>query len=196
MSESGRIELIIGCMWSGKSSEMLRQAKRYKSIGKNILVINHNSDTRYGENVVSTHDQNQLNCLSLTNLGHIRNTIEYKNCEIILIDEGQFFNDLYEFCVLASDIDNKTIIISGLDGDSNRKPFGDILKLIPLSEKITKLNALCQYCKDGTIASFTLRKTNNQETTLVGNENIYSAVCRKHYNELNNNLDTNNMHYK
>ena len=196
MAESGRIELIIGCMWSGKSSEMLRQAKRYKSIGKNILVINHNSDTRYGENVVSTHDQNQLNCLSLTNLGNIRNTIEYKNCEIILIDEGQFFNDLYEFCVLASDIDNKTIIISGLDGDSNRKPFGDILKLIPLSEKITKLNALCQYCKDGTTASFTLRKTNNQETTLVGNENIYSAVCRKHYNELNNNFDTNNIHYE
>lgn len=182
MENTGRIEIVIGCMWSGKSTELIRQAKRYSNINKNIMIINHRSDNRYGENQVATHDQNKITCISINNLLEIRSFKEYSKTDIILIDESQFFSDLFDFTIKSADIDNKTIIIFGLDGDFEKNPFGDILRLIPHSEKVTKLNAFCQICQNGTLASFTKRITNSKETHLVGSEDIYQAVCRKHYN--------------
>ena len=181
MNKNGRIEIVLGCMWSGKSTELIRQAKRYSSIGKEIMIINHKSDERYGKNIVSTHDCNKITCISVNNLNHIIASAEYQNTEIILIDEAQFFNDLYSFVVSSADNDDKTLIIFGLDGDFEKNPFGDILKLIPHSEKVTKLNALCQICRDETSASFTKRITDEKDVHLVGAESTYMAVCRKHY---------------
>ena len=182
MNTNGRIEIVMGCMWSGKSTELIRQAKRYSNIGKKIIIVNHNTDIRYGNDVVSTHDSNQIKCLSLSNLNNIKTRNEYLESDIILIDEGQFFKDLYDFAVSSADIDNKTIIVFGLDGDFKREPFGDILKLIPHAEKVEKLNAFCNFCKDGTIASFTKRTTDDKNVHLVGTSDKYIAVCRYHYN--------------
>ena len=106
---------------------------------------------------------------------------EYRTGDIILIDEAQFFNDLFNFAVYASDIDKKTIIVFGLDGDYKKEAFGDILKLIPHAEKVTKLNAFCQICKDGTLASFTKRLINSEKQAIIGNQDCYMAVCRKHH---------------
>jgi len=181
MDDTGRIELFFGCMWSGKSTELIRQAKRYSNINKNIIIINHSSDIRYGKNIVSTHDHSEITCLSLNNLELLKQYKEYRACDIILIDEGQFFNDLFNFSVHAADIDKKTIIVFGLDGDYKKEAFGDILKLIPHSEKVTKLNAFCQICKDGTLASFTKRLIDSDKQEIIGNEDSYMAVCRKHY---------------
>ena len=80
--------------------------------------------------------------------------------------------------------ENKSFIIAGLDGDFKREPFGDILKLIPLAEKVIKLNALCKFCKDGTEAPFTKRLINADIQQLVGGADSYAAVCRKHYETL------------
>ena len=151
-NKSGRIDIIIGSMFSGKSTELIRRINRYKVLGKKILVINHKLDKRYSESSISTHSNMSLECLSINNLGDIKNNEkhlkEYNACEVLVIEEAQFFEDLYDVVVKAADIDNKIVIVAGLDGDSNREEFGDILKLIPKCDSVKKLHALCVKCKD------------------------------------------------
>lgn len=186
-NKSGRIDIIIGSMFSGKSTELIRLINRYKVLGKKILVVNHKLDKRYSENSISTHSNMVLECLSIENLNDINNDNkylkEYKNCEVLVIEEAQFFKDLYNIVVKAADIDNKIVIVAGLDGDSNREAFGDILKLIPKCDSVKKLHALCVKCKDGTSASFTKRLIKNNSQIYIG-VSEFIAVCRYHY--LNN----------
>ena len=120
--KGGSINIIIGCMFSGKSTETIRLIRRYKTMGnKNILVINNALDTRYGESVISSHDKVQMKCLSLKNLNDIKEDEEYLNSDVIFIEEGQFFKDLFDFVTNAADIDNKTVYVTGLDGDLREK---------------------------------------------------------------------------
>ena len=180
--KGGSVNIIIGCMFSGKSTETIRLIRRYKTLGnKNILVINHALDNRYGESVISSHDKVQLKCLSLENLSEIKEKDEYINSDVIFIEEGQFFKDLYTFVTNAADNDKKTVYVTGLDGDYKREMFGDICKLIPHAENITKLKALCAICKDGTLANFTKRIVNDTKQELIGTDNMYIPTCRFHY---------------
>lgn len=171
------IEIIIGSMFSGKSTELLRRCKTYTAIDKNVLIINHKSDTRCN-NEIKTHDNLSFSALkaeSLLNL-HIDN-----NIDVIAIDESQFFCDLFEF-VQRYEHRKVVILISGLDGDSNREMFGDILKCIPLCNSVIKLSAMCSICKDGTLGSFSKRlDTVNKDKIFIGANNEYVSVCRKHY---------------
>ncbi len=181
---SGSINLIIGCMFSGKSTETIRLIRRYNNIkGKKILVINNAMDNRYGESVISSHDKVQLDCISLSNLSDIKNKEEYLSADVIFIEEGQFFKDLFDFVTNAADNDKKNVFVTGLDGDYKRDTFGDICRLIPHAENVTKLKALCAKCQDGTLATFTKRIVKNEKVELIGNENIYLPVCRYHYLE-------------
>ena len=177
----GRIDIIIGCMFSGKSTEIIRQYKRYSSIGKNVLLINHKSDNRYGVGVVSSHDKIQLNCVSCTKLFNLIDEDIFMNADIIMIEEAQFFEDLFSFVINAADNINKIVIISGLDGDYKREPFGDILKLIPHAENVIKMKALCKICNDGTPGCFTKRIVNSENQLLVWGIDSYIPVCRVHY---------------
>ena len=185
MSEnSGSINLIIGCMFSGKSTETIRLIRRYNNIkGKKILVINNAMDNRYGDSVISSHDKVQLDCISLSNLSDIKNKEEYIKSDVVFIEEGQFFKDLFDFVTNAADIDKKNVFVTGLDGDYKRDTFGDICRLIPHAENVTKLKALCAKCQDGTLATFTKRIVQNSKVELIGNDNIYLPVCRFHYLE-------------
>ena len=182
---SGSLEIIIGCMWSGKSTEIIRIAKRYQSINKNVLILKNNKDNRYNfsDSYIVSHDQDKIKCVNTSELIKLIDTEIFEKAEIIIIEEAQFFKDLYDFTILSTDLRNKKVIIVGLDGDFKRQPFGDILKLIPCSEKVTKLNAYCKLCNDGTLANFTKRCINNTKQELVGSDDIYMAVCRKHYLE-------------
>jgi len=184
----GRLELIIGPMYSGKSSELIRIANRYKSINKNILAVNHTINNRYNTNNISTHDKNVLdNCIITDDLNSLKDTDKYKECDIIIIEELQFFTGAYNFILNAIDNDNKIVIGAGLNGDFKRKPFGEILSLIPLSEKILYLSALCKKCGDGTAAHFTkiLENVNpTGEQIIVGSNDLFESVCRKHYSTL------------
>jgi len=183
-NKSGRIDIIIGSMFSGKSTELIRRINRYKVLGKKILVINHKLDQRYSENSISTHSNISLECLSIHKLNDINENEEYKQeynaCEVLVIEEAQFFEDLYDVVVKAADVDNKIVIVAGLDGDSNREEFGDILKLIPKCDSVKKLHALCVKCKDGTSASFTKRLVKNNSQIYIG-VSEFIAVCRYHY---------------
>ena len=183
MTSQGYLQLIIGPMYAGKSTELIRIINRYKCLNKNIIIINHTFNNRYGSIGLTTHNLEKIEqCIILENLKDLDKNI-FEKADVIIIEELQFFSDAYDVIINWCDEHHKTVIAAGLDGDFMRNPFGDVLKLIPHAEKITKLNALCKKCGDGTSAHFTKRITKDVQTTLVGSNDIYEAVCRKHYGE-------------
>tara|TARA_B100000886_G_C20391606_1_gene478519 strand:+ start:505 stop:1029 length:525 start_codon:yes stop_codon:yes gene_type:complete len=173
MSNS-ELHLIIGPMFSGKTTELLRIANRLKSINDNILLVNYEEDKRYSSENISTHNLIQMNCTFTKNLLNLK----YDSYDIICINEGQFFIDLIEFCNIYLK-HNKKIYVCGLDGDINQQKFGNMIDLIPICDSVVKLNAFCKICKNGTLAPFTKRITDNKEIKLIGT-NEYIAVCRNH----------------
>ena len=182
----GYLELIIGPMFAGKSTELIRKIKSYQILEKNVLIINHTINNRYGTNGISTHDQVKIECSviidSLKEL-ELNHTKMFKNADVIIIEELQFFNDAYEMITKWIDYDNKTVIGAGLISDYKKESFGDALRLIPHADHLIKLHALCKKCKDGTHACFTKRILNNSNKVIVGSDAVYEAVCRKHYLE-------------
>jgi len=177
---NGRLELIMGCMFSGKSTELIRRLKRYKAINKQVLVINSAKDTRSTEQVLKTHDGVTFNCIKTNNLNEIFKSKDFRNVEIIGIDEGQFFNGLYDFVIGSLKLD-KHVIVASLDGDSNQETFGETLSLIPIADEVDKLKAFCMECNDGTPAPFSKRIImQNEGQELIGDNDFYRAVCRKH----------------
>lgn len=170
------IELIIGSMFSGKSTELLRRCRTYLSIEKNVLVVNSSNDTRC-DNVIKTHDNSSINAIKLKSL----KDFEFdSSIDIIAIDEAQFFPDLLDFIKKIED-KNIIILIAGLDGDSNRNKFGQILDCIPYANTVTKLHAMCASCKNGTLASFSKRLNNTENQIMIGANDLYAAVCRNCY---------------
>jgi len=194
---TGYLELFIGPMFSGKTSKILEIYKQCKFCNIPVTIINHSIDTRYHDTMVSTHDKVMAPCIQTTRLTDVwdykdidshynENSdrhIKLRTADVILINEGQFFEDLYEVVeyMLKS---NKRVYICGLDSDFERKKFGQILDLIPLCDKVNKLTSLCSQCKDGTPGIFSMRLTSEKQQTLVGSDN-YIPVCRKCYDSKN-----------
>lgn len=190
---SSYLELIIGPMYSGKSSRLVEIYNQCKFCNITVVVINHSIDKRYDEKLLTTHDQIKIPCIQTTKLIDIwdykdidshfdENSNKHlilRSSDVILINEGQFFEDLYEVVVDMLKC-NKRIYICGLDSDFERKKFGQILDLIPLCDKVNKLTSLCSQCKDGTLGIFSMRLTSEKQQTLVGSDN-YIPVCRKCY---------------
>lgn len=190
------LELIIGPMFSGKTSKVLEVYKQCTFCNIPVAIINHVIDQRYHDTMISTHDKVMAPCLQANQLNDIWTQAGFiesgnqsdnyahkllRSAEVILINEGQFFTDLYTV-VIDMLKHNKKIYICGLDGDFERKKFGQILDLIPLCDKITKLTSLCSQCKDGTPGIFSMRLTCEKEQTVVGSDN-YIPVCRKCYDK-------------
>jgi thymidine kinase len=172
----GRLELIIGNMFSGKSTELIRRINRKKSINKKSIIINYIQDNRYSSNSISTHDLVKVNCVKVEKLLDLPENL-LKEYDSIFIDEGQFFQDLYTFVTKFID---KHIVISGLDGDFLQKPFGQILSLIPLCDTVDKLCAYCKICNNGTLAPFTKKITKEIVQIDIGGSDKYIPVCRDH----------------
>lgn len=186
MKNQGKLEIIMGCMASGKSSELIRLYRRFKQtyLEEQIGLISHATDTRYGNQVISTHDKNQIPCLCISELSDLESDEfqqKYLKWEVIFIEEAQFFGGLLKFVRHAVDINHKHVIVIGLDGDFQRQEFGEITSLIPIADNYTKLKAICHYCRDGTEAIFTKRITESECQTLVGTLDMYKPVCRYHY---------------
>lgn len=177
------LNLVVGPMWAGKSSYILSKIRRYKAIGWDVYVITNALDHRYGHYVLSTHDNEQHSAVSVRTLLPLRNEEKYKQAKLIILEEAQFFQDLVSFALKAVEEDGKHLIVVGLDGDSERKPFGDVLKLIPYCDSVEKITSLCSECGDGTPALFSYRCTASSEQVLVGAENVYKPLCRSHYLE-------------
>jgi len=191
---SGYLELFIGPMFSGKTSKLLEIYKQNIFCKIPIIVINHSSDIRYHQTLLSTHDKIMIPCIQTTHLLNIWNYdnledpideelmnihFQFREANVVLINEGQFFPDLIQ-CVEELLKEKKKIYICGLDGDFERKKFGEILDLIPLCDKVTKMSSLCGICKNGTLGIFSLRLTQEKEQFLIGSDN-YIPVCRECY---------------
>ncbi|CAL5408184.1 unnamed protein product [Camellia sinensis] len=162
-----------------------------------VAIIKSNKDTRYGLHSIVTHDGDKFPCWPLADLSSFRQefgsdayekmhiwrngykVLTFEVLDVIGIDEAQFFDDLYDFCRNAADYDGKIVIVAGLDGDYLRRSFGSVLDIIPLADSVTKLTARCEIC--GKRAFFTLRKTEEMQTELIGGADKYMPVCRKHY---------------
>ena len=192
-ANSAYLEIILGPMFSGKTSRLVEIYKQCKFCNIAVEVINHSLDNRYDDELLSTHDQIKIPCIKTDKLMDIYSELEIplenhnrlgdkfkiRNSNVILINEGQFFPDLEEFVKNMLEHDKK-IYVCGLDGDFERKKFGQILDLIPLCDKVTKLISLCSVCKDGTPGIFSKRISEETEQTVVGSNN-YIPVCRNCY---------------
>lgn len=161
-------------MFSGKSTELIRQIRRYTLSGKRCLVIKFDGDTRYSSHDVHTHDRLTIGAMTFNQLEHAKEfALKY---DVIGIDEGQFFDDLVPVCQYWADQHSKTVIVAGLDADFRRDGFPNVLQLIPKSERVSKLSAICKYC--GLDAYFSMRLVESQEQQLIGGHESYAPTCR------------------
>jgi len=176
MSATAYLEITLGPMFSGKTSRLVEVYKQCKFCNIPVMVINHSIDNRYHDELLSTHDLIKIPCIKTEKLSNILNTPDFITCEVVLINEGQFFIDLYDSVVIMLG-HGKQIYVCGLDGDFERKKFGQILDLIPLCDKVTKLTSLCSLCKNGKPAIHSKRITCETQQTVVGSDN-YIPVCR------------------
>jgi len=174
----GYLELILGPMFSGKSSRLIQIIRKYKTLNQKILIIKPIIDKRYSKkSEITTHDKITEPCISCNNLDMIANMVD--KYDVILIEEAQFFTELYKYVIEWSN--TKHIYVAGLNGDANKQLFGEIYKLIPHADEIIFLKALCKTCNDGTHAIFSKKNTVNNNVIEVGGDELYSAVCRKHF---------------
>ena len=174
------LEIILGPMFSGKTSKLTEIYKQCMFCSIPVAVINYALDTRYHDTMLSTHDKHMIPCIQTMSLAPMWETnTQVRSADVILINEGQFFEDLYP-AVESMLKAGKKIYISGLDGDFQRKKFGQILDLIPLCDKVTKLTSLCSICKTGEPGIFSMRLTSETQQTLIGSDN-YAPVCRNCY---------------
>ena len=194
----GYLEIILGPMFSGKTSKLIEIYKQYAFCQLDTLVINHMHDNRYSsssstnscsqETQLYSHDQIHIPCVQANSLQSvIHDHIDMFTSSTpfaVFINEGQFFHDLYASVVEMVQEHKVHVYIAGLDGDFKREKFGQILDLIPLCDKVCKLHSLCVYCKNGTNAIFSYRKDcKNKQQTQIGANDTYSPVCRKCYGE-------------
>jgi len=175
---AGKIELILGPMFSGKTSELFRRIKKYKVAKKNCALIRYSRDNRYSSERIFNHDMESLDILLFSRDCLQENEPELIPFDVIGIDEGQFINGISSFSDKFANL-GKIIIISALDGDFKRKGFNLFLNdIVPLCEKVTKLNSICHHCQSE-MGAFTQRTTDDQEVEKIGGIEMYKSTCRR-----------------
>lgn len=196
------LELIIGPMFSGKSTELVRRLTIFSEVGFKVLYINNSLDVRANSGVFSTHNPNSnvketpnFKMISVASLSSVfsfsdaklkketlKCSLKIEEYDVIGIDEAQFFSDLYNKVLELVEIKKKHVIVSGLDGTFERKKFGEILELVPICDTITKLSSCCDICaknKKQTPGIFSKRKTRDSSEIVIGSKDSYLAVCRE-----------------
>jgi len=172
---TGWIEVICGCMFSGKTEELIRRLRRAQIAKQKVTIFKPGIDTRYSPNQIVSHSEQSLASIVIDKPKEILKLAD--GAQVIGIDEAQFFSrDLVDVCEeLASS--GKRVIVAGLDQDYRGKPFEPMPDLLAVAEYITKTLAICMVC--GNPADRTQRITKQQELVVVGAQNIYEARCRK-----------------
>lgn len=176
--ETGWIEVIAGCMFSGKTEELIRRLRRAKIAKQNVKIFKPRIDNRYSHSDIVSHSEQSLPSILIDDINEL---LKYSDdAEVIGIDEAQFFSsDIVGICNQLAD-EGKRVIIAGLDQDYKGIPFEPMPQLLAIAEYITKTLAICVVC--GNPADKTQRKTESSERVVVGASDIYEARCRKcHY---------------
>ena len=179
----GWIEVICGSMFSGKTEELIRRIKRAKIANQKIKVFKPIIDSR-SKNFIESHDESKLECIEVKSSNEILKKID--NCDVIAIDEAQFFDD--QIVSVCNKIANNGIrvIIAGLDMDYLGNPFGPMPNLMAISEYVTKLHAVCK--QSGNIANYSFRKNNKKDIVVIGEKDKYEPLSRSvFYKKMNKN---------
>jgi thymidine kinase len=175
----GTIELITGSMFSGKTEELIRRLRRAQFAGLKIEIFKPAIDKRYSETKVVSHDEKSINSTPVENAASI--LLLSADCDVIGIDEAQFFdNSIVDVCNTLAD-SGKRILVAGLDMDYTGKPFGPMPALLSIAEFVTKVHAICTRC--GNLAQYSFRKSMEEQQVLLGEKDIYEPLCRKCYNK-------------
>ena len=179
----GWIEVICGSMFSGKTEELIRRIKRAKIANQNIKVFKPIIDSR-SKNFIESHDESKLECIEVESSNEILENVN--NCDVVAIDEAQFFDD--QIVTVCNKIANSGIrvIIAGLDMDYLGNPFGPMPNLMAVSEYVTKVHAVCK--KSGNIANYSYRKNKKKDIVVIGEKDKYEPLSRSvFYKKMNQN---------
>ena len=175
----GRIEVICGSMFSGKTEELIRRMKRAKFARQRVEIYKPMIDTRYSKDDVVSHDHNVIPSTPVDSSAEI--LLLSGDIDVVGIDEAQFFdNGLADVC---NELANRgvRVIVAGLDMDYLGKPFGPIPYLLAIADEVTKVHAICVRC--GSLAYISHRLVHNDKRVLLGEKQEYEPLCRECYNK-------------
>ena len=176
----GRIEVICGSMFSGKTEELIRRLKRARIARQRVEIYKPAIDTRYSEADVVSHDANSISSTPVSSAWSILTLAS--EAEVVGIDEAQFFDQgLVEVCRQLAD-SGVRVIVAGLDMDFTGKPFGPMPALMATAEYVTKVHAICVRC--GNLAHHSHRLTNDEKQVMLGAQDSYEPICRHCFAEL------------
>ena len=180
-AQFGWIEVICGSMFSGKTEELIRRLKRAQIANLKVEIFKPKVDTRYHENEVVSHDQNSIVSTPVPAAANI--PILADGCDVVGIDEAQFFDD--NIVKVCNDLANKGIrvIVAGLDMDFKGQPFGPMPALMATAEYVTKVHAICK--RTGNLAHYSHRKSNDEKLVVLGESEAYEPLSRAAYHKLN-----------
>ncbi|MGK0255133.1 MAG: thymidine kinase [Mariniflexile sp.] len=173
----GWIEVICGSMFSGKTEELIRRLKRAQFAKQKVEIFKPTVDVRYNENMVVSHDANQIRSTPVPAAANI--PILADGCDVVGIDEAQFFDD--EIVRVCNDLANKgvRVIVAGLDMDFKGNPFGPMPNLMATAEYVTKVHAVCT--RTGNLAQYSYRKAKSDNLVLLGEIDEYEPLSRAAY---------------
>lgn len=173
----GWIEVICGSMFSGKTEELIRRLKRAKFARQRVEIFKPTIDIRYDEEKVISHDSNEIRSTPVPAAANIPMLAD--NCDVIGIDEAQFFDD--EIVQVCNDLANRGIrvIVAGLDMDFKGNPFGPMPNLMATAEYVTKVHAVCT--RTGNLANYSFRKAQSDDLVLLGENEEYEPLSRAAY---------------
>ena len=176
----GCIEVITGSMFSGKTEELIRRLKRAKFANLNVAIFKPEVDNRYGADKVVSHDANEIISTAVLAAANIRLLAD--NCDVVGIDEAQFFDD--EIVCVCNDLANRGIrvIVAGLDMDFKGNPFGPMPHLMAIAEYVTKVHAICT--RTGQLANHSFRKGENDSLVMLGESAEYEPLSRAAFHKL------------
>ena len=176
----GWIEVIAGSMFSGKTEELIRRLKRAKFAKQKVEIFKPAIDTRYDDKRVMSHDSNEIQSTPVPAAANI--PILADNCDVVGIDEAQFFDD--EILKVCNDLANRgvRVIVAGLDMDFKGNPFGPMPALMATAEYVTKVHAVCT--RTGNLANYSYRKAKSDELVLLGEVDEYEPLSRSAYYKL------------
>lgn len=173
----GWIEVICGSMFSGKTEELIRRLKRAQFAKQKVEIFKPEIDTRYHADMVVSHDANEIRSTPVPAAANI--AILAQGCDVVGIDEAQFFDD--EIVKICNDLANQGIrvIVAGLDMDFKGNPFGPMPALMATAEYVTKVHAVCT--RTGNLANYSFRKTDNDKLVMLGETEEYEPLSRAAY---------------
>ena len=170
----GWIEVICGSMFSGKTEELIRRLKRAQFAKQKVEIFKPIVDTRYHEDMVVSHDANEIRSTPVPAAANIRLLAD--DCDVVGIDEAQFFDD--EIVTVCSDLANRgvRVVVAGLDMDFKGNPFGPMPALMATAEYVTKVHAVCT--RTGNLAQYSYRKAKSDDLVLLGETDEYEPLSR------------------